>query len=740
MADITDNAMRVLKARYFRKDLDGDIIEDWPGLCKRVSDFVAQADPESAERWSKTYYELMHSLTFLPNSPTLFNADMPLGNLSGCFVLPVGDSLEEIFGAIRNAALIFATGGGCGYDFSALRKRGSPVSRTNGVSSGPVSFIQVFHAATEVIKQGGKRRGANMGVLRIDHPDIEEFLDSKRVEGSLSNFNLSVAITDEFMQAVEADENFALFDNHAGKVDREIKAKDLFDKIVESSWSNGEPGVIFIDEMNRKHPLKGMGEISSTNPCSEQPLLPNESCNLGSINLTKFFKEKLSGAEAKDYTHDYQRNIDWEGLASVVKTSVRFLDDVVTMNKYPVQAITEQSAKTRKIGLGVMGYADLLLMLQMHYNSDRAIHFAIRLMEWVQYHAKIASIDLAAERGSFPAYEEHYDPVPRFESRWEGILDWDELDREMHSKGLRNACITTVAPTGTLSLIAGVSSGIEPNFQWEYTYNRIDEEFTEVHWLARNFLNIDEPLPGYFVTSLDFKPFYHIKMQAAFQLWVDSGISKTINLPFEATREDVASAIILAWKSKTKGITSYRSGSRAKEVLVKKDSRPVTAAAEVTPRERPTITTGSTMKVAVGDNCGSMFVTMNSDGYGPCESFVALGRGGGCISSHTEALGRIISLALRSGIDPAMIVDQLRGIRCSKPRWLEGGDIIRSCPDAVAFVFSRLLSLDDDAENTIKVASVVASGENPECPECHGELIIEAHCLYCRSCGYSKCG
>lgn len=739
MAEITDNAMEILKARYFRKDLDGNIMEDWPGLCKRVADFVAQADSGNPIAWSETYYELLHSLTFLPNSPTLFNSNMPLGNLSACFVLPIEDSLEAIFGSIRNAAIIFATGGGCGYDFSELRKRGSAVSRTNGVSSGPVSFIQVFNAATEVIKQGGKRRGANMGLLGVDHPDIEEFLDAKKVEGELANFNLSVAVTDEFMRAVEKDDDFVLFDNHMGAPDREVKARYLFDKIVDGAWSNGEPGIVFIDEVNRRHPLKGMGKISGTNPCGEQPLLPNESCNLGSINLTKFFKKPLAGRE--DYLHDYKENIDWAGLAETVKISVRFLDDVITMNKYPLSEIADISLKTRKIGLGVMGWADLLLMLQLNYDHDVAIHLADRLIEWIQYYAMEASADLAKERGTFPAYEEHYDPKSRPESGWEGTLDWGSLDKTITAQGLRNACITTIAPTGTLSLIAGVSSGIEPNFRWEYTYHRIGREFTEVHWLAQQSLNLDEPLPRYFVTSLEIEPFWHVKMQAVFQRWVDSGISKTINLPSEATRDDVADAIMLAWKSKIKGMTLYRSGSRAKEVLVRKEPKSIVATGVVSPRERPTVTNGSTMRVSVGDNCGSMFVTLNFDDAGPCESFVALGRGGGCISSHTEALGRMISLALRSGIAPRKIVDQLRGIRCSKPRWLEGGDIIRSCPDAVAFAFSRLLSLGDgNGSDEIASSSAVALGENPECPECREELMVEAHCLYCRSCGYSKCG
>lgn len=741
---LSDNALAILEKRYFRKDPDNNIAEDWKGLCQRVTSFIVQAEEEDQrELWEKVFFEMMYQLEFLPNSPTLFNADMPLGNLSACFVLPVEDSLEEIYDTLKNAAIIFASGGGCGYDFSELRKRGSRVSRTSGVSSGPVSFIYQFNTMTDVIKQGGKRRGANMGVLRIDHPDIEEFIDAKTEEGTLANFNLSVAITDDFMRAVDDDRMFVLYDRYLGAPDREINARSLFNKIVAQAWSNGEPGVLFIDEINRRHPLKGLGDISGTNPCSEQPLLPNESCNLGSINLTKFYKDF---------------GVDWEGLAEAVAIAVRFLDDVISVNKYPVSAIKEASLRTRKIGLGVMGWADLLLMLGIRYDSEEAVALAGKMMERIEFHALQASVNLAKERGSFPAFSDHYDDsfFDFFPDSTYPEAIWEELQDQIAMHGLRNACVTTIAPTGSLSLIAGVSSGIEPNFQWEYTYHRVDTEFSERHSLAARYLDAGEKLAEHFVTALDIEPIWHIRMQAAWQLWLDSGISKTINLPYEASKKDVREAIREAWRRGCKGITLYRSGSRQQEVLVAKaqsQSKVSEKAEVISPRERPGMTSGSTMKIPVGDTCGTMFVTVNSDEVGPCESFVMLGRGGGCISSYAEALGRTISLALRSGVDPREIIDQLSGIRCSKVRWAEGG-AIRSCPDAVAYALSSILGIGSFAkvnsnseagvfnphEPTAFSPTIVSFGENPECPECGMMLSIEGRCLFCRACGYSKCG
>jgi len=738
---LTDNALEVLKKRYFCKDTGGNIQEDWEGLCRRVAKFVSDAE-ESKREWFGVFFKMMYHLEFLPNSPTLFNAGVErgLGNLSACFVLPIDDSLDGIFGTLKNAVKIFASGGGCGYDFSQLRKRGSPVSRTSGVSSGPVSFIHAYNGSTDVIKQGGKRRGANMGVLRVDHPDIEEFLDSKIEEGALSNFNLSVAATNKFMGAVDTarregmltGDEFDLYDTYADKVDRVVSATALFGNLVERTWTNGEPGVIFIDRMNQKHPLKGLGDIAGVNPCGEQPLLPNESCNLGSINLAKFYKED-----------DGKFDVDWTRLGEAVEHAVRFLDDVIEVNKFPVKEIEEASLRTRKIGLGVMGWADLLLLLGLRYDSDEAVTLAGKVMQYIQYRAMYASVDLAHERGPFPAYKDHYEAVKRHSSasyNWEG---WDDLDTKLEACGLRNACLTSLAPTGSLSLIAGASSGIEPVFQWEYKYYRVDKEFKEQHALAASYLNRGQPLPEHFVTALEISPEWHIKMQAAFQEWVDAGISKTINMPFEASRDDVAEAILLAWKSGCKGITLYRSGSRQQEVLVAK-GKVSELPTGISPRKRPRITRGETLRVPVGDTCGSLFITVNRDDLGPCESFIALGRGGGCISSHVEALGRLVSLALRSGIDYRDIIDQLAGIRCAKARGI-GEQAIRSCPDAVAQALRELVGGEEEIlpgggpRLVEDEGSAVGLGENPECPECHSMLYRQGSCLHCPACGYSKC-
>jgi ribonucleoside-diphosphate reductase alpha chain len=614
-----------------------------------------------------------------------------------------------------------------------------------------------------------------MGILRIDHPDIEEFLDAKKQEGKLANFNLSVAVTDKFMQAVRKQGDttgdlFELYDNHTKRVDREISATYLFNKIVNGLWSNGEPGVLFIDEINRKHPLRGLGEISGTNPCSEQPLLPNESCNLGSINLTKFCVPGRGG--------NLDDDIDWRALENTIEVAVRFLDDVITVNRYSVKDVEEATLRTRKIGLGVMGWADLLLMLGISYDSEVVTHLAEKVMEFIQHHALKASAYLAKERGAFPAFKDHYCFIDRPESLWQQEdLDWFALNNCIVQHGLRNACVTTIAPTGSLSLIAGCSSGIEPNFQWEYTYHRVDREFVEKHELAATYLESGKELPEYFVTALDIAPEWHLKMQSAFQKWVDAGISKTINLPTSATREEVADAIMLAWELKCKGVTLYRSGSRQQEVLVAKKP-PVVEERRITPRKRPVTTSGDTMKIPVGDNCGSMFITVNHDETGPCECFINLGRSGGCISSHSEALGRLISLALRSGVDPSEIVDQLKGIRCSKVRWTEG-KAVHSCADAVAYALEKMLGLDrTSGEHSAPLTSkdielacdtlfrnrgkeflaleeemklfgpdrkdpltfrVIALGENPECSECHSILSVEGRCLSCRACGWTKC-
>jgi ribonucleoside-diphosphate reductase alpha chain len=578
------------------------------------------------------------------------------------------------------------------------------------------------------VKQGGRRKGANMGILNIDHPDIVEFIDSKQEEGKLSNFNLSVSITDEFMNAVIDDKDFDLIDNRLKKVGQTVKARDLFNKIVERLHNNGEPGIIFIDTINNTNPLPELGRIEATNPCSEQPLLPYESCNLGSINLVKLVKE------VQDTSSSYKREFDWEGLAETVKWSVRFLDCVISVNKLPFKEIEDATLRTRKIGLGVMGFADTLLLLGIKYDSEEALIFADKLMEYITYYSRLESSELAKELDPFPAFEK-LKPFKRIDSLWDvETLDWNMLDIQIRDYGLRNACITTIAPTGSISLIAGVSSAIEPIFQWKYTYNRVDQTFTEYHYLAKPYLDNNKELPDYFVTALDIKPEWHIKMQATFQKWIDSGISKTINLSNNATKEDVYNSIILAWKLGCKGITVYRTGSREKEVLVVDKIKEEIVTTKIHPRKRPEITIGKTIKVPVGD-CGHLYVTINSDEKGPCEVFVKLGKSGGCVSSHAESLGRIISAALRSGVDVTELIEQLKNIRCSKVAF-HNGTTIKSCSDGIAYALKKILDIEDVQDD-----SVISIGDNPECPECGSDLKREGKCLTCTdpSCGYSKC-
>ena len=712
MLHFNENVLTILRKRYFAKDPQGNIVEDWEKLCNRVATAVSKGEPD-ADAYVEKFYDMIYNLEFLPNSPTLFNAGLPLGQLAACFVLPIADSMEGIFDTLKKAALVFASGGGCGYNFSTLRRKGAPVSRTFGESSGPVSFMQVFDAATEVIKQGGRRKGANMGILDISHPDIEEFMDAKKKEGCLSNFNISVAVTDDFMNAVVEDGSFDLIDNYKKCVYKTVKASDLFSKIVSGLWLNGEPGVIFIDTINRHNPLPSLGRITATNPCSEQPLLPYESCTLGSINLVKCTSGKLG---------DSISNFNWEKLAELVKWAVRFLDCVLSVNKSPVKEIYEASIKTRKIGLGVMGLADVFLICGIRYDSDEALAFAEKLMEFITFHAYTESVALAEKWGPFPAIDQYVIP--------EKIKKWPDLCSKIQSVGLRNATLTTIAPTGSLSLIAGVSSSIEPNFQWQYSYHRVDSEFSETHPLASSFIKNGQPLPEYFVTALDIAPEWHVRMQATFQKWVDSGISKTINMPNDATMQDVYNAVITAWKLGCKGITIYRTGSRQEEVLVKQDSK-VQDSVKLHPRRRPEVTLGKTIQVPVG-NCGHLYVTVNSDEEGPCEVFISLGKSGGCLTAHAESLGRVISAALRSGVDVQELIEQLSNIRCSKTVF-HSGTTIKSCADGVAYALKKALDVD------VQKGSVIDLGSSPECPECGANLKREGKCLSCTSCGFSQC-
>ncbi len=555
------NAVVVLKERYLRRDERGRVLESTGEMMDRVAHHVARAEeafaPGSSERWAEAFSRALRALEFLPNSPTLMNAGTRLGLLSGCFVLPVEDSLESIFAAVRQMALIHQAGGGTGFSFSRLRPRGDVVASTHGVASGPVSFMRVFDVATDVVKQGGRRRGANMAVLAATHPDVEEFATAKARPGFLENFNLSVAVTDAFMRAVEADGVHRLVNPRTGRVVRELPARRLFDLIAAQAHASGDPGLLFLDRINRDNPIPALGRIEATNPCGEVPLLPNESCNLGSVNLAR-----MVGPDGPD----------WERLRGTVRLLVRFLDDVIEVNRYPVEEVERATKTTRKVGVGVMGLAELLASLGVPYDSEEAVRLASRIARTIREEARAASADLAGERGPFPAFAES-----RLAARG--------------SPALRNAQLLSIAPTGTISVIAGTTSGIEPMFAVAYVRNVLGTRLVEVNPLferlardrgfyseelmaevartggVRGNPRVPEEVRRAFATALEVEPRWHLRMQAAFQRHVDAAVSKTVNLPASATVEDVKEIYLSAWRLGLKGITIYRYGSRPGQVL-----------------------------------------------------------------------------------------------------------------------------------------------------------------------------
>jgi ribonucleoside-diphosphate reductase alpha chain len=564
---LAPNAMTVLRSRYLAKNADGKVMETPEQMFRRVADNVAQAerlyadDPLASRRAARRFYGLMTSGNFLPNSPTLMNAGRDLQQLSACFVLPVEDSLESIFEAVKYQALIHQSGGGTGFSFSHLRPQNDPVLSTSGIASGPVSFMRVFNTATDVVKQGGARRGANMGILRIDHPDILQFIEVKTNPQELTNFNLSVGVTDAFMRALERRQTYPLVHPRTHRTVTRVRAADVFDRLVQSAWKTGEPGVVFLDTINAANPTPHIGAMESTNPCGEQPLLPYEACNLGSINLRRF----VGGARSR-------QRIDFRRLGEAIHLAVRFLDDVIDMNRYPLADIESMTKGNRKIGLGLMGFADLLIELDIPYDSDEALQLAERLMRYVREEGHAASADLAKERGVFPNFT-----GSRFESG---------------GHRLRNATVTTIAPTGTISILADCSPGIEPLYAVKFVRTVLDgTQLTSLHpafvqRLKRAGLysermlravaatesiqgldGIPEALRRVFVTAHDVSPERHVRMQAAFQKYSDSGVSKTINLPPQATKADIADALRLAYRLGCKGITVYRSGSRENQVM-----------------------------------------------------------------------------------------------------------------------------------------------------------------------------
>jgi ribonucleoside-diphosphate reductase alpha chain len=744
---LSENALRVLEKRYLRKDADGNVTETGEELFRRVANNVSSAErlygkAERCRQWEEEYYRMMASLDFLPNSPTLMNAGAELQQLSACFVLPIEDSMESIFETIKHTALIHKSGGGTGFSFSRIRPKNDVVKTTKGISSGPISFMTVFDAATETVKQGGTRRGANMAILRVDHPDILDFISAKRDNSKLNNFNISVGVTDEFMKAVKEDRSYTLVNPHGGEEVDRIPARKVFEMIVEFAWKNGEPGVVFLDRINKFNPTPHLGAIESTNPCGEQPLLPYESCNLGSINLSHMV-DRTAG----------KPKVDFKKLGDIVAKAMRFLDDVIDMNRYPLEKIREMTLRNRKVGLGVMGFADLLVQLEIPYNSNEALEVAEEVMGFIQREARAASVALAEERGTFPSFK--------------GSL----FDKDGAPK-MRNATATTIAPTGTLSIIAGCSSGIEPIFAVAFVRNVMDnDELVEVNPLFREIATregfysdelmkkiaqkgcvqgideIPEKWRKIFITAHDITPEWHIRIQAAFQKYTDNAVSKTVNFPNSATKEDVEKVYVQAYELGCKGVTIYRDGSRSEQVLnigkvnraAEEKTYPIIDESLLTPRARPSVIAGSTRKMTTG--CGNLYVTINEDEHGLFEVFTQMGKAGGCSSSQAEAISRLISLSLRAGLDPKAIVKQLHGVRCPNPGWEKGGMIL-SCSDAIAKAMERYLLEKKTPVGKKAVKAATGHRENVAgfCPDCGGALEHESGCAVCRECGFSKCG
>jgi len=766
---ISENARKVLERRYLKQDPPGGTLETPEEMTARVSYNIALAEgyfygaiPEVVLRWAETFYGMISRLDFMPNSPTLMNAGRELQQLSACFVLPVDDSMDSIFEAVKNTALIHKSGGGTGFSFSRLRPKHDVVKSTKGISSGPISFMTVFDAATETIKQGGTRRGANMGILRVDHPDVLDFITCKTKNDRLNNFNISVALTEGFMKAVEEGGDYPLVNPHSREVVARFSAREVFEKIVDAAWRNGEPGIIFLDRINRDNPTPKLGEIESTNPCGEQPLLPYESCNLGSINLANM----VTGENGST-------RIDYDRIKRTIHESIRFLDNVIDMNCYPLPEIRRMTMGNRKVGLGVMGFADMLIRLGVPYDSDEALSVGQEVMSFFQEESRNASALLAHERGAFPNFE-----ISRY--------------RDNGNIPLRNATTTTIAPTGTISIIAGCSSGIEPVFALSFVRNVMDNDhLVETHPLFEKELRrrglyseermreisrkgtlrevdgMPDEVRRVFVTAHDISPEAHLRMQAAFQKFVDNAVSKTVNFPSTATREEIRKVYLLAYRLGCKGVTVYRDKSREEQVLNIGEVNKGTAASGtpsenkapagepgfVTRRPRPDTLLGVTREMTT--SCGKLYVTMNRDERGFFEVFNQMGKAGGCAASQSEAIGRLVSLSLRSGVDPAMVVKQLKGISCHLPSWAGNGGKIMSCADAVAKsiewylenvdkMFTGFARPVEDPARAQAAPRQSAPGESQEiargaCPDCGSQVEMQEGCLKCRSCGFSEC-
>ena len=749
--DLSENAVKVLERRYLKRDAEGVFLEKPVDMFIRVAGNIASAEKkygktdEEVKEIEKQFFDIMIDLDFLPNSPTLMNAGKELQQLAACFVLPIGDSMNAIFEALKETALIQKSGGGVGYSFSNIRPKNDVVLSTKGVSSGPISFMTVFNAATDTIKQGGTRRGANMGILRVDHPDILDFITSKENNEKLTNFNISVGVTEKFMKAVENDDEYEIINPRTKEVVDRYRAKEVFGKIVEHAWKNGDPGIIFLDRLNKDNPTPDLGQIESTNPCGEQPLLPYEACNLGSINLAHMVKEE-----------EGIKKVDYDRLRSVTYTAVRFLDDVIDMSKYPLEKINKMAHGNRKIGLGVMGYADLLIILGIPYDSEEALELAQRIMSFIQDESKNASRELAKEKGVFPNFKGSvYDSPDGYE--------------------IRNATTTTIAPTGTLSIIADCSSGVEPIFALSFVKNVMDDDrLVEVNdyfeELANkegfyskelmekiaekgNLKDIEEVPSRYrrvFVTAHEISPVWHVRTQASFQKFVDNAVSKTVNFSNDATVQDVENVYMLAYRLGCKGITIFRDKSRGTQVLevegkkkgfpeVKEENKVIEENKEeikdvkLKPRSRPEVTHGMTKKYRIG-SCGKLYVTVNSDENGICEVFINTGEEG--CTALTEAVGRLISVAIRSGIDIESVKKQVIGIRCITCI-ADNETHVLSCPDAMG----KAIEFYMNGSNKFDLSKTSGPRSIMICPEdgCGGIMEPEGGCYVCRNCGFSKC-